>query len=106
MWHWIVASAPVGLWMVHLTYMAAVATRTDSPTWRWTLYAITPVCAIPTVICTGLSWYWYRKYAGADEGSEEAQLGFIGLLGVAFGAFNLLLIIAEGVLVPILSSRG
>jgi hypothetical protein len=92
--------------MVHLTYMAAVATRADSSTWRWTLYAITPATAIPTLVCLALSWHWHRKYAGAEPGSEESQLEFIGLIGVATGVFNLLLIVAEGVLVPILSSRG
>jgi hypothetical protein len=104
--HWAVAAAPVGFWMIHLVYMAAVATRAESSTWRWTLYAITPVTAIPTLVCMGLSWHWYRRYSGAETGSEDAQLGFIGLLGVAHGAFNLLLILAEGALVPILSGRG
>jgi hypothetical protein len=106
LWHWLVATAPVLFWMIHLTYMAAVATQADSPTWRWTLYAITPVMGIPTVICLALSWYWLRKYRGGDPGSEEAQLEFVALIGVASGVFNLLLILAEGVLVPILSSRG
>lgn len=104
--HWAVAAAPVAFWMIHLVFMAAVAPRAESPTWRWTLYAITPVTAVPALVCTLLSWHWYRRYAGAETGSEEAQLGFIGLLGVAHGAFNLLLILAEGALVPILSGRG
>jgi hypothetical protein len=106
MWHWAVASAPIAFWMIHLVFMAAVATRDDSPTWRWTLYAITPVTAIPTAACMALSWHWYRKYASSEAGSEEAQLEFLGLLGVAHGAFNLLLILAEGVLVLVLTGRG
>jgi len=102
-WAWAVTAAPIGFWMVHLVYMAAVATRSCSSTWRWTLYAITPVTAIPTIACGAVSWHLRRKNAGAESGSEEAQLAFLGLLGVAHAAFNLLLILAEGVLVPILS---
>ena len=104
--HWAVMSAPIGFWMVHLVYMAAVATQQSDPSWRWTLYAITPICAIPTAICMALSYHWYRKYAGSEVASDEAQLEFLGLLGVAHGAFSLLLIIAEGVLVPILTRHG
>ena len=46
--------------------------------------------------------------AGDDPegGSENSQLAFIGELGVYLGAFNLLLVVAEGVMVPVLFNHG
>ncbi len=105
-WYWLVATAPVGFWMVHLVFSAAVATQACDSDWRWTLYAITPVTAVPTLACMAVSWHLRRTRSGSEPGSQDAQLSFLGTIGLVVGAFNLLLILAEGALVPVLSGCG
>ena len=53
-----------------------------------------------------VSWHLRRTRSGSEPGSQDAQLSFLGTIGLVVGAFNLLLILAEGALVPVLSGCG
>lgn len=108
---WLIVTAPIGIWMAHLVISAAVVQFVSThDTWTWVLYVITPLCAIPILLCIVAS---RALQTGAeslggdpDGGSEASQLWFLGELGVFLGAFNLLLVIAEGVMVPVLFNHG
>jgi hypothetical protein len=105
---WLIVSAPVAIWMVHLVASAAVVQfATTHDMWTWVLYVITPLCVVPILVCMAASRA-LQTAAGDDPegGSENSQLAFIGELGVYLGAFNLLLVVAEGVMVPVLFNHG
>ena len=49
---WLVVSAPVAIWMAHLIASAAVVQFVSThDMWTWVLYVITPLCAIPILVC-------------------------------------------------------
>jgi hypothetical protein len=104
---WALVGLPIALWALHLTASAAIVRFTCShPGWHWTLYAVTAVAGVPVLVTIGLSVLIVRQTAGADPDgvTEEDQIAFLGWVGVFVGVINLLLIVAEGILVPFLSS--
>jgi membrane-associated protease RseP (regulator of RpoE activity) len=104
---WTLVSLPIALWTLHLTVSAAMVHFTCSqPGWRWVLYAVTAVAGLPVVVTIGLSVLVVRQTAGAgaDGVTEDEQIAFLGWIGVFVGVINLVLIVAEGILVPFLSS--
>ncbi|MCU1458483.1 MAG: hypothetical protein JWL73_2575 [Actinomycetia bacterium] len=122
---WIAATAPILLWMIHLTFEASFARHVDvHPSTEWLLHLGTVVTAVPTALC--LLWSWRvvqragdrthgRDEAGVeaevealedDDGGDCSQLRFVGWLGVGIGAFNLLLILWEGSYVLFLGPRA
>jgi hypothetical protein len=104
---WTIVWLPIALWTLHLTVSAAVVHFTCSqPGWRWTLYAVTGAAGLPVLVTIGLSVIVVRQTAGtdADGVTEDDQIAFLGRVGVFVGVINLVLIVAEGILVPFLSS--
>ena len=84
--------------MVHLTC--------SDPGLRWTLYVGT---VLPAVIVGGtiaLAFVFLRRETGADpDGSSvDDQVAFVAYLALFIGIVNLLLILAEGILIPFVSS--
>lgn len=95
------------VWGLHLIFSAAMVRLTCSnPELRWTLYAGTVVPALVVAASLVIAVVTVRDAAGADfEGDDpDAQLSFLGHLGVVIAAISILLIVAEGVVVPFLSS--
>jgi hypothetical protein len=106
---WALIVVPIGAWIAHLTFSAAFVPFTgDHPEYRWTLYAITVVTGAPVLVTIAVSlWLARRNRSGTAEGGSFAdQTALLAVLGIAFGVINLVLIIAEGIVVPFLSSRA
>jgi hypothetical protein len=106
---WALIVVPIGAWIVHLTFSAAFVPFTgDHPEYRWTLYAITVVTGVPVLVAIAVSLWLARR--GSDGtvggGSDADQTELLAVLGLAIGVINLVLIIAEGIVVPFLSSRA
>ena len=95
--------------MVHLTFSAAFVPFTaDHPEYRWTLYAITAVTGLVVLVTIAISlWVARRNPEGRLDGDSDAdQVALLALLGVVIGVINLVLIVAEGSVVPFLSSHA
>jgi hypothetical protein len=104
---WAVATVPPAIWGIHLVYAAAMVRLTCShPDLRWTLYVGTIIPAAVVAGLTALAALRVRQPDGADpDGASEAdQLAFLGYLAVLVGIVNVLLIVAEGIVIPFLSS--
>lgn len=104
---WALVFFPILIWVMHLTFDSAMVRLTCSdPGLRWTLYAGT---VLPAVIVGGsiaLALALVRQEAGADpDGSSlDDQVAFVASLALFIGIVNLLLIVAEGILIPFVSS--
>ena len=93
---WIAAALPIALWIVHLSGCAAlVGYVCDHPSARWTLDALTIVLALACIPCGVVAFTMTRR--------DDRALRFVGRLGLAFAALNLLLILWEGAYVLFLS---
>jgi hypothetical protein len=99
-------TVPIGAWIVHLTFSAAAVRFTCSHhEWRWILYAVTVVTGAVALAGVALSARLVRATGGREDGDRDVdQLAFLARVGVFVGVINLVLIVAEGILVPFLSS--
>jgi hypothetical protein len=68
------------------------------------MHGLTVALALVCLGCGALAWRHARLKNGDDSGSTKANLRFLGQLGVAIAAVNLLLIVVEGIYVPFLDS--
>lgn len=96
---WTASSVPIGLWIVHLTVLAALAQPIcDRPELSWIPHALTVGLALG---CVPFLLMAARLSVGADPDETEAVADrrFLGLLGLVLGGFSLLLIVAEGLVV-------
>jgi hypothetical protein len=106
---WALIVAPITAWMVHLTFSAAFVPFTaDHPQYRWTLYAITGVTGVIVVVTIAISaLVAHRNPEGSLDGDTEVdQVALLAFLGIVIGVINLVLIVAEGSVVPFLSSHA
>ena len=104
---WSLVGVPVLAWTAHLTFSAAIVHYTcRHPEYRWTLHAGTAGLGLVCLVTIALSLLSIRQTEAADvDGEDQAsQVAFLGRLAVVVGVANLLLITAEGILVPFLSS--
>jgi hypothetical protein len=104
---WALVLFPILVWVIHLTFDSAMVHLTCSdPGLRWTLYAGTVLPAVVVGGTIALALVLVRQEPGADpDGSSlEDQVAFVAYLALAIGILNLLLIIAEGILIPFVSS--
>jgi hypothetical protein len=104
---WALVWVPIGVWAAHLTFEAAMVHETCShPGLRWTLYAGTVVPAGIVLGAIALAVRALRQSPNADlEGAtEDDQVAFLAYLGLVMGIVSLILIIAEGIVVPFVSS--
>jgi hypothetical protein len=104
---WAVATVPPAVWSIHLIFDAAMVRISCShPDLRWTLYAGTVIPAALVAGLTALAVLRLRRSPGGDldGSSEDDQLAFLGYLAVLVGIVSLLLIVAEGVVIPFVSS--
>jgi len=104
---WAVATVPPAVWAIHLVFAAAMVRISCShPDLRWTLYVGTVIPAAVVAGLTALAVLRRRRAPGADidGSSEDDQVAFLGYLAVLVGIVNLLLIVAEGVVIPFVSS--
>ena len=100
---------PITAWAVHLTFSAAFVPFTaDHPEYRWTLYAITVVTGAVVLLTIGVSVWLMRQYPAGTlgGGSNTDGTALLALLAAAIGVISLVLIIAEGIVVPFVSSNA
>jgi hypothetical protein len=104
---WILVWVSIGLWVFHLTFSAAVVHVTCSdPGWRWSLYAVTPLAAVPALLASLVALRVVRETELDDDAgpSEEDQIAFLSRVTLFVAVINLVLIVAEGIVVPFVSS--
>ena len=94
---WFPVLGPILAWTVHALFVAGVGRLTCTrPSTMTSVHVITgvtlAVCAVALVLSIRLARRGSRS-AIADTGA--ARVRFLGLLGVAIGAFNVVLIVAE-----------
>ena len=87
---WLAASAPIALWMVHLTASAAIV----EPVCRRGIDWLGPVL---TLVLVAACVPFLLMAAGVAR-SHDDDLRFLGALALGLGAFSVVLIVAEGVL--------
>lgn len=101
---WALLAIPIAAWAFHLVFSAAAVEWTcNAPAWRWILYAVTPIAALPVIVCIALAVALQRSDPAPDS-EIGRQRRFLDLLIIASGVFNLVLIVAEGIVVPFLGS--
>jgi hypothetical protein len=104
---WLLMAVPTALWIVHLAFSAAfVELSCAHPGWRWTLYAVTPITVLPIL---GAAWIAVTMHKGAStverlSEAEQEDLRFFAWLAFVVCVVNITLIVAEGALVPFISS--
>jgi hypothetical protein len=106
---WALIVIPITAWMVHLTFSAAFVPFTaDHPEYRWTLYAITAVTGLVVVVTTVVSVRLVRANPDGriDGDTDTDQVALLAVLAVVIGVINFVLIVAEGSVVPFLSSHA
>jgi len=94
-------------WMAHLFFASSFVrfTCTSSGT-TWAQHLATAVCA---AVAASAGWVGYSLYREGRSDTEDAGTArganhFVGLLGMIFGAVNVLLILAEGSYVVLIHS--
>jgi hypothetical protein len=96
---WYAAFGGIAAWTVHLLFVVSAEHWTYlHPRYRWTLHAMTGVCAVATIAAMVLARRLLVYSSGAEEESNDdaAQLQFLARLGLLVGAINLALILLEG----------
>jgi hypothetical protein len=103
---WLALILPLVAWMAHLISEAALTRLACTDSLRWVLHLLTAVFGAMAVVGIAISYAIVRAAGPAldeESASPRAVTRMLGLLGVAWGAANLLLIVAEGAGVIFLS---
>src|SRR5438552_2746282 len=93
---WYAAFGGIGAWIVHLLFVVSAEHWTYlHPHYRWTLHAMTALCALATIAALVLARRLLVISSGSDEESNDdaGQLQFLAQLGLLVGAINLALIL-------------
>jgi len=98
---WWATFGSIAAWMVHLTAEAAlVPAREAHGDVVWLMHALT--IALALVVLAGMWFSWGLAHIATDGEGDATPAGrtvFLGWLGLAIGALNLLLIVYEGLLI-------
>jgi len=96
---WASVIVSTGAWIVHLVFSVAYTTGAlgDCATFpEWPIHAMSAITGVTCLVTLAVS-AWITRVANATvEGTESAQLHFLGMLGVGTSIFNFVLIVAEG----------
>jgi hypothetical protein len=115
---WGAVVASTGAWVAHLVFSAAWAVQGGRARFgpgtacaasaAWPMHLATVLMALVCIGALGAAGAVYRHRGDAESGSGtlEGQLRFLGLLGLAVAAVNLVLIVVEGSYVFFLRSCG
>jgi len=110
---WFAVFGGVAAWTAHLLFFVSMVQYTCNVGGDvWVLHLVTALTAAATIAAIALSANLLRiardngRGADDDRDTPDARLRFLGGLGVLVGAINLLLILAEGSLVPFLRRCG
>ena len=110
---WFAVFGGVAAWTTHLLFLVIMVQYTCNVGGDvWVLHLVTALTAAATIAAIALSANLLRiardngRGADDDRDTPDARLRFLGGLGVLVGAINLLLILAEGSLVPFLRRCG
>jgi hypothetical protein len=93
---WFPIVGPIAAWTVHILYISSIArfTCTD-PTATWTIHAVTAATLIVAGAATLLAWRLTRVSGPEDADDVAGRHLFLGRLGLAIGAVNILVIVLE-----------
>ncbi len=102
---WFALTAGIAAWVAHLVGFAALVEFVHDNGYWWVFTAGNIVAVVITLVAGWLSWLIYQ--AGADDeelGTPGGRMRFLGALGIAVNAINLLLIMVEGSYVYFISA--
>ena len=104
---WATMTAGLAAWTVHIVSFAALVQYVETHDHRWIFTVGNIVCVGVALAAMWLSWLMIRAAGDASEdaGTPAGRIKFLGMLGLATNAFNLALIVLEGVYVYVLSGR-
>ena len=101
---WTVTLSGIALWTVHVLAEVSLVPYSRHHHWLvWWMHGFTVLLALGAALAALLSWRLAR-HPGASE-RDDTPAGrsvFLGWFGVVSNAFNMLLIIVEGVYVGVL----
>ena len=95
---WYAVAGGIGAWTIHLLFLSSfVRFSCNVKGTGWVHHAVTAATALMTLVAMAMAWGLLRQ-GSADEASGEpgGRTHFLGLLGLAIGGVNLLLILLEG----------
>jgi hypothetical protein len=97
---WFPVLGPIAAWAVHILYIASFARFSCTrPSTAWTMHAVTAGTLAIAALAMLLSARWARRERYDDAGTVPSALAFLGRLGLAIGAFNVILIVLEEIYV-------
>jgi hypothetical protein len=90
---WISATAPIGLWAIHIVALASLSDPVcDRPELSWVQHALT---ALLLVLCIPFLLVLAQLWRQPADGVDDRQLRFVGALGLVLGVTSVVLILAE-----------
>ena len=102
-------SGGIAAWMAHLIFVSSFVRYTCTTHGvTWVQHLVTAITAGATLWAMALSLQMVREAGPTDEeaGTPAGRTRFLGLLGLLFGAIDLLLILAEGFYVILVHRCG
>jgi hypothetical protein len=104
---WWTTFGSIFLWMIHLTAEAAlVPLHERHASAAWLMHGLTVVLALAVIAGMWISWGYTRVGEREGRATPAGRTVFLGWLGLGMGAFNLLLIVYEGMLIVALHHGG
>jgi hypothetical protein len=93
---WFPIVAPIAAWAVHILYISSIARYTCTrPTATWTIHAVTAATLVIAGVATFMAWRLTRVRAPEHADDPGGRHLFLGRLGLAIGAINILVILLE-----------
>ena len=92
-------SGGIAAWLAHLVFASSFVRYTCTTHGvSWVQHLVTAVCVAITLHAMSVAWGLLveGRAAPEDAGTPAGSNHFLGLLGLLFGAANLLLILGEG----------
>ena len=106
---WFAVLGSIAAWLVHLSFVSSFVQYTCNVSGVvWVQHLVTAITAGITLWAMALSLQMVREAGATDEeaGTPAGRTRFLGLLGLLFGAIDLLLILAEGFYVILVHRCG
>lgn len=105
---WGVTLGGIAAWTVHVLAAASIVPYAENHGWAfWVVHALTIALAAFTLVLTVWSVHIARTASTAESRlSPAGRTAFVGWLGAAMNAANLLLIVVEGIFVAVLHSHA
>jgi hypothetical protein len=106
---WFAVLGSIAAWLIHLSFVSSFVQYTCNVSGVvWVQHLVTAITAAVTVWTMVLSARLVREAGATDEaaGTPAGRTRFLGILGLLFGAIDLVLILTEGFYVILVHHCG